>query len=114
MPFTEPLTLTISVTQTDIDNATTGESTNSVCQALIRLNNAQLLPGDAGDPAPQTGCGWIATISPVLISSGVYLAQVLVCSYQYGADPTSSLIIAAENLGLKPSGPYTVNLTKVI
>lgn len=112
MPFNEPQNLTVSVTQQDIDNASAGNFTNSLAQALIRLNAAKQLPGQENDTNPQTGCAFYSEVSPILIGFQVYLAQAFVCSFNYGTDLNTAVIIAAENLGVAPSAPYTATLTK--
>lgn len=112
MPFNEPTTFSVDVLQVDIDNASAGDYNNSLAQALTRLNANKQLPGQSGDANPQTGCLFFATLSPFLIGVQVYLCQVGVCTTSYGADTTSALIIAAENLGIPPSSPYTVSLRK--
>lgn len=113
MPFSAPNTFNVNITQADIDAATAGAFENSLCKALARLNDAKQLPGQSDDSRPQDGCAFYAQISPIIvIGGGVSLASVFVCSDPYGCDTNSALIIAAENLGIKPTVPYTVSLTK--
>lgn len=112
MPFNEPTNLTISVTQDDIDNATTGSTTNSLATALKRLANAYQLPGMSGDTQHQS-CLFDAQLSPRLLNGVlISLVDTFVCTAVYSTDYPSALIIIAENLGVKPSAPYTVSLTK--
>lgn len=114
MPFSAPTTLTINVTQADIDAATAGIQTNSLCKAMSRLSAAKQLPGQADDLSVQEGCAFFAQVSPIMTGNGVSLASVLVCSDVYGCDLNSALVIGSENLSIKPSVPYTVSLYKGI
>lgn len=112
MPFTEPSYFEIEVLQQDIDNASAGNSTNSLAQAMIRLNANKQLPGQSGDANPQTGCAFYAQLNTVIIGLQVFLLQVGVCSAVYGADLSTALIVAGENAGVPANSPYTAKLTK--
>lgn len=113
MPFSAPTTLTINVTQADIDAATADAFNNSLCKAMQRLGKAKQLPGQAEDLSIQD-CSFYAQVSPIMTGNGVSLASVLVCSDVYGCDLNSALVIGSENLGIKPAVPYTVSLYKGI
>lgn len=121
MPFTEPQTFTINVTQADIDNSTASianiannQYVNSLAQAIIRLNNAHQLPGQSGDTSPQSGVIYASTevrTAPTLVSIG----QAFVIFVIYDTDATTALKLALENVaGIKPSAAYTVTLTKAV
>lgn len=114
MPFNEPTNLTVSVTQADIDNATTGSTTNSLATALKRLALAYELPGMSGDTQHQT-CVFDSQLSP-RVANGVLVSLVdtFVCTTVYSTDYDTALKIIAENLGVKPSAPYTASLVKAI
>lgn len=112
MPFSEPLNLTIGVTQADIDNATTGTTSNSLATALRRLANAYQLPGMNGDTQHQS-CVFDAQLNPRLLNGTLLsLVDAFVCTTVYSVDYDTALKIVSENLGIKPSSPYTATLVK--
>lgn len=119
MPFSEPSTFQINVTQADIDNSevtllglANNQYVNSLAKAIIRLNNAHQLPGQSLDPSPQQGVAYASTE----LRTGnptISICDVYVISAVYSADANTTLLIALENIAaIKPSVPYTVTVTK--
>lgn len=119
MPFSEPTTFSIDVTQADIDNSTVtllglanNQYVNSLAQALIRLNNSHGLPGQIGDTSPQSGVLYAST-EVRTGNPSVSICDVSVFGTVYSADSSTALKIALENIAaIKPSAPYTVTVTK--
>lgn len=110
MPFDESTPITINVTTADIANATGGKFGNSLATALKRYGDNLLLPGQQFDTVSQP-CAFYAGIEPRLLNGEVIsVCEALVCTRVYSCDPSTTLIILLELLGIPPTSSYTVTL----
>lgn len=120
MPFTEPSSLTVTVTLDDILssgaqplNLAANVYVNSLATCLKRLGDNKLLPGMADDTSPQSCVYFAETQLQLQNGQLISLANVGVCSAVYSSDSETAIRIALENVsGIKPSSAYVVQLSK--